>query len=302
MKNLSPLRYPGGKANLINFVVEFLEANRLYPETFVEPYAGGASISLGLLSKGVVKKVLLVERDPLVFSFWRAVFEEPEKLCELIADAEIDIDSWERQREWLSAEKPDAKNFVEMGFAALFLNRTAFSGIMHAGPIGGYSQSSVYDISCRFYRESLVQRIREISNFSDLVSVCHSDGMKEIKVREGSDCFFYVDPPYYLQGQRLYRHHFYKIDHILLSRVLQETDCPFLLSYDEHDFIRELYSWASSFDLRLAYAAKVRRVAAELLFSNPKAKWTVDRDIALAKVQKWSTDPNEPNPLAIAAD
>lgn len=41
-KSLSPLRYPGGKAKLYNYVRDILEANDLIGETYIEPFAGGA--------------------------------------------------------------------------------------------------------------------------------------------------------------------------------------------------------------------------------------------------------------------
>jgi D12 class N6 adenine-specific DNA methyltransferase len=64
----SPLRYPGGKRQLVPFFVEILKLNGLTPlELFVEPFAGGAAVSLHLLASDAVEKVTLAERDPLVY-------------------------------------------------------------------------------------------------------------------------------------------------------------------------------------------------------------------------------------------
>ena len=41
-------------------------------------------------------------------------------------------------------------NLVDMGYAALFFNRTNFSGVIDAGPVGGMTQSSAYAIDYRF--------------------------------------------------------------------------------------------------------------------------------------------------------
>jgi DNA adenine methylase len=44
----SPLRYPGGKASLLNYLIEIVQINSPI-ETYIEPFAGGAGASLGLL-------------------------------------------------------------------------------------------------------------------------------------------------------------------------------------------------------------------------------------------------------------
>jgi len=67
---LSPLRYPGAKRRLSGYLAEVLRLNGLKPKLFVEPFAGGASVSLELLNKGLVEAIALGERDPLVADFW----------------------------------------------------------------------------------------------------------------------------------------------------------------------------------------------------------------------------------------
>ena len=59
MKHYSPLRYPGGKAKIINFMKKFIELNYNEPPVYVEPYAGGASVALSLLIDGYAKKIYI---------------------------------------------------------------------------------------------------------------------------------------------------------------------------------------------------------------------------------------------------
>ena len=47
-KNPSPLRYPGGKAQLFPLVRDIIVANRLNGATYIEPFAGGAGLALKL--------------------------------------------------------------------------------------------------------------------------------------------------------------------------------------------------------------------------------------------------------------
>jgi site-specific DNA-adenine methylase len=72
----SPLRYPGAKSRLIP-AISTLVANAATHRSvrtvdlFVEPFAGGASVSLALVGAGLVERVLLADADPLVASFWQ---------------------------------------------------------------------------------------------------------------------------------------------------------------------------------------------------------------------------------------
>ena len=44
MEFLSPLRYPGGKAKVADFVQCLIKENALLDGTYVEPYVGGGSV------------------------------------------------------------------------------------------------------------------------------------------------------------------------------------------------------------------------------------------------------------------
>ena len=53
---LSPLRYPGGKADFVDTFHKILVASNHHGLPIVEPYAGSAAISLGLLEAGAAPK------------------------------------------------------------------------------------------------------------------------------------------------------------------------------------------------------------------------------------------------------
>src|SRR5687768_13372291 len=103
---LSPLRYPGSKANLVEYFEVFLRENILQGCELVEPFAGGASLSLGLLERGVIERATLVERDPLVYGFWKAVVCHNEDLCKAVSDVEVSMESWKRIRSALAVDDP----------------------------------------------------------------------------------------------------------------------------------------------------------------------------------------------------
>ena len=45
----SPLRYPGGKGRLTQYVIDLIEMNGLTGGHYVEPFAGGAGVALSSL-------------------------------------------------------------------------------------------------------------------------------------------------------------------------------------------------------------------------------------------------------------
>ena len=67
-KHLSPLRYPGGKSKLIEYIYSKLNPNNT--DTFVEPFAGGASVGLSLLELGVIDNLVLNDLDFGIYSLF----------------------------------------------------------------------------------------------------------------------------------------------------------------------------------------------------------------------------------------
>jgi DNA adenine methylase len=271
---VSPLRYPGGKALLTAYVSGVIEENLLSGCTLYEPYAGGASVSLELLRLGFIADAVLVERDPLVYAFWWSVFNETESLCGAVEACPVTIKTWQDLQPTRRVTDPHTCEFtlLQLGVAGLFFNRTNFSGIIGAGPIGGESQSSAYKIDCRFNKEKIVRQIKAVAQFSDRVTIHFGDAITFM--RQNAEqittafSFVYVDPPYYLQGKKLYRHSYTDNDHVALAEFIRVQGYPWLLSYDDHPRIRELYADNQMQPIYLDYKVKSNRTAQELVISN----------------------------------
>lgn len=270
----SPLRYPGGKALLAAYVSGVIEENLLSGCTFYEPYAGGASVSLELLRLGFVANAVLVERDPLVYAFWWSVFNATDYLCDAVESCPVTIETWHALQSTRDVTDPHACEFTlfQLGVAGLFFNRTNFSGIMGSGPIGGKSQQSKYKIDCRFNKQKIIRQIRAVAKFTGRVTVNFGDAIKFM--RENTEqittgfSFTYIDPPYFLQGKKLYRHSYTDKDHAALADFIRRQAYPWLLSYDDHPRIRELYADNQMQPIYLDYKVKSNRTAQELVISN----------------------------------
>jgi DNA adenine methylase len=269
--NLSPLRYPGSKATFIPVVLHLMGSFSPKARTFVEPYAGSASVSLGLLAAGAVDKVVIGERDPLLFAFWESVFRHTDELIERFLALPITISTWHELRPMLTEthSPPTTKDLVRLGLAGLFFNRTNFSGILNGGPIGGLGQKSAYKIDCRTNKDEIVCRILNAASYRDQVQTVFGDAIDLIQQRSNRTTdFVYADPPYYHQGESLYRYFYRMGDHKKLADALSHTSSKWLLSYDDHHVVEFLYESFNMLRHNFQYSARTPKEHLELLISN----------------------------------
>lgn len=154
-------------------------------------------MSLNLVSSGICERTTIVERDPLLFSFWKMVFTETEELIEKISRLDVSLETWHELQRFKSIDSPEGEDEIGLAVAGLFYNRTNFSGILLAGPIGGQSQSSDYKIDCRFNKSEIIKRILKIAELRDQVNVLFDDALNFLTKKNVSfsNTLVYVDPP-----------------------------------------------------------------------------------------------------------
>lgn len=273
----NPLRYPGGKTFLAGYVAKILDVNHLSGCEFVEPYAGSAAVSLQMLSRGLASKAVLVEKDPLIYCFWKSVVSYPDALCERVEGVEVSLETWRKFLPYRQVETPEEGKTLDLGLAGLFYNRCNYSGILMAGPLGGMKQASPYGIGCRFNRERIVSQIKAIGALADQIEVVWDDALAYLKARRRhlheSNSFVYLDPPYYQERAKgLYRFHYSQSDHLNLATTIKQCYFPWLISYDNHSFIQDLY-FGRKDDIKmqwlyLDYSAQTHKEGRELLISN----------------------------------
>ncbi|HLX53357.1 MAG TPA: DNA adenine methylase [Aquella sp.] len=248
----SPLRYPGGKNCIFDFVLNLFRENAMLGTSYAEPYAGGAGLALRLLLKGYVEHIYINDFDRAIYAFWETVVKSPNELCKWIEEVNVSIDSWFYYREIY--RNSSTNEILELAKATFFLNRTNISGVIKGGVIGGFQQSGKYKINARFNKADLIARIQNISNFKQCITVSNLDGIDFIKELENKneDIFIYLDPPYYKKGAELYMNYFSKIDHMNLSEHVHRLKKKWMVSYDNHDFILKLYENKSRLTYKLA--------------------------------------------------
>jgi DNA adenine methylase len=271
----SPLRYPGGKSDFALTAFEIVSQCGFKGYPLIEPYAGSSAVSLALLNAEIVSDITLVERDPLVFSLWSAIISHTDELLEKFLDLPITIETWHRLRPLLAEENPSNNNVVDLALAGLFFNRSNFSGILNAGPIGGLKQESIYTIDCRTNKDDIVCRILTIASLAERITVKYGDAIDYIEsYKRRTKALFYIDPPYFDKGELLYRHAYKLGDHKRLARALGEVKFPWFLSYDLHHVIEFLYEDFFVQRVKFQYSARSPKNHEELLISNFEIPFT----------------------------
>ena len=263
-KVYTPLRYPGGKSALAEFVWHTIELNGFTEIPYCEPFAGGAGVAMNLLLQGKVKSVILNDLDTGIYSIWYAIFNDTEWLIEAINNTEITLAVREQQKNIYNTLKDSYGYSRDLAFATFFLNRVNYSGILTGGPIGGKEQKGKYKLDCRFNKQSLIDKIKEIAKYRDNVQLFHMDAIELLKNQ--SNIFVFADPPYWQAGDMLYEA---SVEHSKLAKVLCESkDIHWIATYDNNINIANVYEkyGAHSKLFELQYSASRKRKELECMF------------------------------------
>jgi DNA adenine methylase len=225
----SPLRFPGSKSRVYNKIRKYLNDNHL---EYREAFLGGGSI---FFKKRLAKYNWINDKDPLVYAFFLTLRDDPEGICKKIYDIGVPtIEKWK----YLRSTKPET--ILDKAFYLLFFNRTNYSGIFKANPIGGISQKSKWKIDCRWNADLLCHRIMECSKKLQGTKITCLD-FQDVILAPGKDVLIFLDPPYYQKGSQLYPVSMKHEEHVKMAELLKNTNHRFLLTIDDCLITRKIY-------------------------------------------------------------
>jgi len=243
----SPLRYPGGKSRAVNLIASLVPRF----DEFREPFLGGGSIFIYLKQKFPDKRFWVNDLYAELYKFW--------KMCQLDADAVIaKVYQWRNQfNEGKQLHKFLTENtfrFSDLEKAAAFFifNRITFSGTTESG---GYSEQAFHG---RF-TESSIRRLIQFGKVIQGTKITNLDFQAVIE-QEGNNVFIFSDPPYYsatksaLYGKNGNLHKGF--DHERLADTMKTCKHNWLITYDDSEYIRKLYSFAYIIEWDLTYGMR----------------------------------------------
>ncbi len=284
----SPLRYPGGKSQLSNYVKHILQINDING-TYIEPFAGGFGVGLDLLFSEKVKRVVINDLDPSIFAIWYAILNNTDDFVEKIIETPITINEWEKQRKIRINYKNNPYS-LKNAFSSFFLNRTNVSGIINGGPIGGKGQSGKYKINCRFNKKKIIEKIYRIKKYNDRIILKNINASEFVELElphySASNTFIFFDPPYYFQGKNLYLSSMNENEHLIMAKSILSLDQYYwITTYDISDYILSLYyPHVPTYKYSLNYSANKKRKAEEYLFAANNLKITSYANVDLKRI------------------
>lgn len=269
----TPLRYPGGKSKLYPYVSEIFEANNLLDGHYVEPYAGGAGLAMSLLLKGDARYIHLNDLDKSIYAVWHCILNETESLCKFVREVNISMEEWYQQRE-VQRSKEDA-DLLALGKSTLFMNRTNRSGVLSGGVIGGLEQKGKYTIGVRFNRKTLEEQIRRIAFYKSRITLTNLDAKIFLQDHVSGlpkKTLVNLDPPYYVKGSKLYKNSYKHEDHAKIGQVVPELKQYWIVTYDNEEPIRKIYSTYNPIPFKLNYSLNRKYKGREILIADPRLK------------------------------
>jgi DNA adenine methylase len=234
----SPFRYPGGKTWLIPVVRQWLKSRHAKPAELIEPFAGGAIVSLTAAFEELADHVTMVERDDQVSAVWETIFNGG---CLRLANQIVGFDVTLKNVQAKLAKH--AVSQEELAFQTILRNRINHGGILAPGSGVLKHGENGKGIKSRWYPETLYKRLVNILQVQERIRFIHGDGMEVLRLNaDRDDVVFFIDPPYTAAGKkagrRLYAHS--ELDHEALFETASTLRGDFLMTYDNTEGVESL--------------------------------------------------------------
>lgn len=257
---ISPLRYAGGKSKAIGFILENLP--ELKHRKIVSPFFGGGSFEL-CLSQNLNFEIIGYDIFNLLVNFWNVLIYNREEFIQELQKFEITKTEFTYNRHvllnyWNKIKPNDliynTKNKIELKEQDLTLldnNNVLQAVYYYYNMILSYGPMFLgWPSSVEIKKDKFNRRIEKLKTL-DLKNVnIYCASFEEILEKHIND-FLFLDPPYYLNGDSkmfkgLYPNcnfaiHHNNFDHVKLCNLLKNHKGGFLMTYNNCEFIRELY-------------------------------------------------------------
>lgn len=243
----SPLRYPGGKSRSVDLI------STIIPEfdEFREPFLGGGSIFIYIKQRYPNKKFWINDLYFELYKFWEMTQKDVDALIDKVYEWRNQFPVGKELHKFLNENLANF-NDLERGTAFFIYNRITFSGTSLSG---GFSEGA---FTGRF-TESSIQRLNQFAKVINGSTITNFD-YEELVKREGENVFLFLDPPYYsatksaLYGKNGNMHK--SFDHERFAENMKKCNHKWLITYDDSEYIRELFSFANIMPWELMYGMR----------------------------------------------
>ena len=243
----SPLRYPGGKSRAVELIASLLPDF----DEFREPFLGGGSVFVHTKQRFPKKNYWVNDLYLELFKFWEIAQNNINGLIGKIYEWRNQFHIGKELHRFLNQNLANFDD-IERATAFFIYNRITFSGTSLSG---GFSERAFHE---RF-TESSIKRLIPFSRLIQETSITNLDYKKLIQA-EGKNVFLFLDPPYYsavksaLYGKNGHLHKAF--DHADFAETMKQCPHRWLITYDDSEYIRKLFSFASIIPWNLKYGMR----------------------------------------------
>jgi DNA adenine methylase len=286
------IRYAGGKSrlkgSLAHAIHQFYDRHAGDFE-YREPFLGSGSVAREVLennhrhsSAHQIKRIWLNDKDPAMSCLWDCVINRPEALKQQAAKYKPTVEDffkWKGELRDLD-HLPGVNDRLDVAIKKMGLHQMSFSGLGTMGSVlGGHHQSGEMRVGSRWSVKKIHREIETYRRLFGNIEVTHGTCTAldfEPLIADPRPAFLLLDPPYYVQGPKLYQFAFTHEDHVRLARALKRTKHPWLMTYDICDEIVTLYEWADMEKILVPYSMGKKGVKEELLICPFKHSYLID--------------------------
>jgi len=261
----SPLRYPGGKSRAVTYLYQFVPDY----EELREPFFGGGSFSFYCLQKRPHAKYYASDINYDLYCFWKELKTNHDELIKEIRRIKETYNDGRGLFKELIAKREHVLSDFQRAVDFFVLNRITFSGVVDSG---GYSEQSFR----KRFTISSIERLKKAYNIVKYIEFSPKD-YTDLLFKNGENVFMFLDPPYYsatksrLYGKKGCLH--IDFEHELFVENLKKCDHKWLMTYDNSEYIRDLFHDFYQLDWELQYGMnnykqKTAKKGKELLIAN----------------------------------
>ena len=233
----SPIRYAGGKSLAVGLVVEEIP---LGVKKIISPFIGGGSIEV-FLARELGLEVIGYDIFDILVNFWNESIKRPDELIAILSKWIPSKENYKEIKSQLKAHWDKSNPILDPTYLAACY---WFNHSLSYGPSFLGWMSKIYEDANKYNR--LINKISDMN--CNTLSVKTGDFKDTIPSHR--EDFLYCDPPYYLEDGRMFKGiypqrnfpiHHKGFSHMDLYKLLTKHKGGFVLSYNDCDFIRDLY-------------------------------------------------------------
>ncbi|MEO6252151.1 MAG: DNA adenine methylase [Ferruginibacter sp.] len=200
----------------------------------MEPFAGGAIVSLTAAFEKMAEHITMIEIDEEIAAVWEVILNGENKW---LANKNFSYDLTHSNVK-SELENPN-KKLQDIAFCTILKNRVFHGGILVKGSGMIKNGENGKGITSRWYPKTLRDRILAINYVKDNITFFSGDAFEVLEQNlNNTNAYFFIDPPYTIAGKRLYT--YFEIDHERLFELTTQLIGKFMLTYDDTPEIRLL--------------------------------------------------------------